>query len=414
MTDASAPVPHKATRPAATVFVVGTVLIDALAFALVMPVLPALIMDLTGEGVGEAARWGGLATFVFALAQFFCSPVVGGLSDRFGRRPVLLFSLTALALDFLLMGLAHALWVFFGARLLSGIFAATHSTANAYVADVTPAAERSRRYAWRGAAMGAGFGLGPALGGLLGELSPRAPFFAAAILAGVNALYGWFVVPESLPKDRRRPFDWSRANPFGTLMRLRRAEGVGILVLVYFFSQLAGFVYPAVWAYAAIAKFGWTEAQIGLSLAYFGVIFILSQAVVTPWLLPKIGERRAIWIALTLEAVSLLAIAFAPSGIWVYVILTSALFTGMEGPALQKVMTERVGEDAQGELQGGLGALGGVVLIVSPLLFTQLLFAFTGEGMFGIVFPGAPFALASLFCATAALLFAARRKRATA
>ena len=412
MTEVSAPAPdRKAARPAATLFIVFTVLIDALAFALVMPVLPALLMELTGQGVGGAAVWGGIATFVFALAQFFCSPIVGGLSDRFGRRPVLLFSLSALALDFLLMGLAHALWVFFGARLLSGIFAATHSTANAYVADVTPPADRARRFAWLGAAMGAGFVLGPALGGLLGELSPRAPFFAAAILAGLNAAYGWFVVPESLTEDRRRPFAWARANPFGTLWRLRKAEGVGVLVLVYLFAQLSGFVYPAVWAYAAIAKFDWTEAQIGASLTYFGVIFILSQAVVTPWLLPRLGERRAIWIALGVEAVSLMGIAFAPSGAFVYAWLLTALFTGMADPALQKIMTERVSDDAQGELQGGLAALGGVVLIICPLLYTQLLFLFT-SGRLGIDFPGAPFVMASLFCAVAALLFLVRKRRA--
>lgn len=403
-------VPARAARPAATIFVTATVLIDALAFALIMPVLPALLMELTGEGVGEAARWGGMATFAFALAQFFCSPVIGGLSDRFGRRPVLLLSLTALAIDFLLMGLAHALYVFFAARLLSGIFAATHSTANAYIADVHPPAGRASQYAVLGAAMGAGFVLGPALGGLLGELSPRAPFFAAAALAGANALYGWFVIPESLSKDKRRAFSWARANPFGTLARLRKAEGIGVMALVYLFSQLSGFVYPAVWSYVAIAKFGWTEGQIGLSLAAFGIVFVLSQAVVTPFLLKRIGERRAIWIALSIESVALLGIAFAPSGFWVYVFLSFALVTGMEGPALQKVMTERVADDAQGELQGGLAALGGVVLIVSPLLYTQLFFAFE-SGRFAPQFAGAPFVMASLFCAVAVALFLTRTRR---
>jgi len=368
-------------------------------------------MELTGQGVAEAARWGGLATFVFALAQFVCSPVMGGLSDRFGRRPVLLLSLTALAIDFLLMGLAHALYVFFLARLLSGVFAATHSTANAYVADVHPPENRASQYALLGAAMGAGFVFGPALGGLLGELSPRAPFYAAAALAGLNALYGWFVVPESLPAARRRPFSWSRANPFGTLARLRKADGVGVLVLVYFFSHLSGFVYPAVWSYVAIAKFGWSEAQIGLSIAAYGVIFVISQAAVAPFLLKRIGERRAIWIALCVEAVGLVGIAFAPSGAWVYAFLTLAVFSTMEGPALQKVMTERVAEDAQGELQGGLSAVGGLVLIISPLLYTQLFFAFE-SGRLGVTFAGAPFLMAAVFCVCAVGLFLARERRA--
>lgn len=402
-----------AGRPAASIFIVGTVLIDALAFALIMPVLPSLIMELTGEGVGAAARWGGLATFVFAVMQFFCSPVIGGLSDRFGRRPVLLLSLAALSVDFMLMGLAHALWVFFFARMLSGIFAATHSTANAYIADVSTPEERSKRFGWLGAAMGAGFILGPALGGLLGELSPRAPFFAAAALAGVNALYGWFVVPESLAREKRRPFSWKRANPLGTLMRLRRTEGLGVLVGVYFVMAMAGWVYPAVWAYVAIAKFGWSEGQIGWSLAYYGVIYVISQAVVVPLVLPRLGERRAIWMALCVEIVALIGLATAPSGHFVYAWISLAVFTGIQDPALMKIMTERVGKDAQGELQGGLSALGGIVLALAPLLYTQLFFAFQ-SGALGVMLPGAPFAVSAVFCVLALALFLARRRHTPA
>ena len=198
---------------------------------------------------------------------------------------------------------------------------------------------------------------------------------------------------------------------FGTLLRLRRAEGVGVMLWVWFFSQLSGFVYPAVWAYVAIAKFEWSEAQIGVSLAVFGVLFALSQAVMVPLLLPRIGERRAIWIALAVETVALLGMATAPNGTVLYLCLSTALITGMEGPALQKVMTERVEPDAQGELQGGLSALGGVVLVISPLLYTQLFFAFQG-GLAGIVFPGAPFVAASAFCAVALAMFLVRKRRA--
>jgi DHA1 family tetracycline resistance protein-like MFS transporter len=411
MTEPAAPgdKPMRKPRTAATIFVVGTVLIDALAFALIMPVLPSLLMDLTGEGVGRAAFWGGLATFGFALAQFVFSPVVGGLSDRFGRRPVLLASLAALTLDFLLMGLAHALWVFFLARLLSGIFAATHSTANAYIADITEPADRAKRYGWLGAAMGAGFILGPALGGLLGELSPRAPFFAAAALAGINVAYGFFVVPESLAKENRRPFDWSRANPIGTLMKLRRIEGVGVLVWVYFFMGLSGFVYPAVWSYVAIGKFGWSEGQIGLSLAYYGVIYVICQAVMVPFVIPRLGPRRVIWIALTLEVIGLAGLAFAPSGHFVYALLLLALFTGLQDPALMSVLTERVGKDAQGELQGGLSAMGGIILAIAPLMYTQLFFLFE-SGAAGVEFAGAPFLVSAGMSAAALALFLARRR----
>ncbi|MCG8440682.1 MAG: MFS transporter [Caulobacterales bacterium] len=407
-----APSPAAPARPAAAVFIIGTVLIDAMGFGLIMPVLPSLLMDLTQADVGVAASWGGLATFVYAVMQFLFSPVIGGLSDRFGRRPVLLMSLTALAADFILMGLAHALWVFFIARTLSGIFAATHSTANAYIADTTPKELRATRFGWIGAAFGVGFILGPALGGLLGELSPRAPFFAAAALAALNAAYGFFVVPESLPKEKRRAFSWERANPIGTLMQLRRTEGLGVLVAVYFVSSLSTFVYPAVWSYVAIAKSGWSEAEIGASIAFYGLVFAISQAAMFPLVLPRLGERRAIWIALGVEAVSLIGVATAPSGVYVYAWITTALISGMQGPALQKVMTQRVGEDAQGELQGGLSALSSIVLIISPLFYTQLFFAFE-NGVAGLVFPGAPFIAASAMSWLALALFLARRRRRT-
>lgn len=397
-------------RRAAAVFIIATVFIDALAFALIIPVLPELLMDLTGQGVDVAASWGGIATAVFALAQFFCSPVVGGLSDRFGRRPVLLLSLASLAADFLIMGLAHALYVFFIARILSGIFAATHSTATAYITDITPAEQRAARFGWIGAAMGVGFVMGPAIGGLLGEMSPRTPFFAAAILAGVNAVYGFFVVPESLAKEHRRPFSWQRANPFGTLVRLFKIEGLGVTIGVYVAISLAGMVYMSVWTYTAIAKFGWGPAEISYTLTYYGFLYAVSMAVMVPILLKWLGERRAIWMALATQCVSLIGLGFAPTGFWIYFWITTALFVSIVTPALQKIMTERVGEDAQGELQGGLGALNGIVMIVSPLIYTQTFFLFD-SGQLGIRFPGAPFLVAALFSFTGLVLFLVRRRR---
>ena len=400
-------------RSAAGAFIIVTLFINAMGFGLVMPVLPSLLMELTGEDVGVAAQWGGIATFVFALMQFIFSPVFGGLSDRFGRRPVLLMSLTALAVDFLLMGLAHALWVFFLARTLSGFFAATQSTANAYIADTTDETNRASWFGYVGAAFGVGFILGPAIGGLMGELSPRAPFYAAAALAALNAVYGFFFVPESLSAENRRPFNWRRANPIGTLTQLRRIKGLGVLIAVYFFSSLSTFVYPAVWTYAAIAKFGWSENQIGASMAFYGLVFAISQAVMVPLVLPRIGVRRVIWIALGLEAVALIGIAAAPSGLYAYAWISTSIIVGMQGPALQKVMTERVDADAQGELQGGLSALNSIVMIISPLLYTQLLFAFD-QGVMGLRFPGAPFVAASLASLVALALYLGRRKRSTA
>ena len=221
------------------------------------------------------------------------------------------------------------------------------------------------------------------------------------------------MVPESLPKDKRRAFDWGRANPFGTLLRLRRTSGLGVLTVVYFLASLSTFVYPAAWSYVAIAKFGWTEAQIGWSIAYYGAVFVLSQAVVIPILMPRLGERRVIWITFVVEAIGLVGIATAPNGFWLYGWISLALISGMQGPALQKVMTERVGADAQGELQGGLSALGSLVLIISPLLYTQLLFAFE-RGVAGIVFPGAPFVVAAGFSVLGLILFILREPRSGA
>ncbi|WP_421790449.1 MFS transporter [Hyphobacterium sp.] len=394
---------------AAMAFIIATVLIDALAFALIIPVLPALLMELTGQGLGPAAAWGGLATFIFAMAQFFCSPVLGGLSDRFGRRPVLLMSLAALAADFLLMGLAHALWVFFGARLLSGIFAATYATATAYVTDITPSENRAQRFGWIGAAMGVGFVIGPAIGGLLGELSPRAPFFAAAAFAGINAVFGYFAMRESLTDENRRAFSWRRANPFGTLLRLFRIEGLGTTVVIFFFVNLAGFVYPAIWTYALMAKFGWTESQVGISLAYYGVIFAVSQIVMVPFLLKHLGERRAIWVSIACQITTLTVVATATAGWQIYLILNLALISSIFGPAMQKIMTERVASNAQGELQGGLAALNGTILVISPLIYTQLFSVFE-SGELGVRFAGAPFVMAAVFSLTGLVLFLSRRQ----
>jgi DHA1 family tetracycline resistance protein-like MFS transporter len=413
MSDMRTPLPDSpsATLPvAAAFFIIGTVLIDALAFALIIPVLPDLLMELTGEGVGVAASWGGLATFVFALAQFFCSPVLGGLSDRFGRRPVLLMSLAALSLDFLLMGLAHALWVFFGARLLSGIFAATHSTAAAYLTDITPAEKRAARFGWIGAAMGIGFVIGPGIGGFLGDLSPRAPFYVAAILAGANALFGFLTVSESLRKENRRHFSWDRANPFGTLVRLFTIKELGTVLGAYTFVNLAGFVYPVVWSYWAKSRFDWSNSEIGGSLAFYGIIYATSQIFAVPFLLKTLGERRAIWVAVSVQIVGFIALAFAAQGWQIYAIMSLVLISSVSQPAIQKIMTERVAENAQGELQGGLGALNGVIMIITPLIYTQLFYLFeTGEA--GIQFAGAPFAMAAVFCAIGLLLFVGRKRR---
>ncbi|MGV6819739.1 MAG: MFS transporter [Parvularcula sp.] len=399
----------KSANSSAVWFILATLTINALGFSIIIPVLPALLMDLVHTDAAGAAVWGGIASSVFAVMQFLSSPVLGGISDRFGRRPVLLMSLTALCADFLLMGLAHALWVFFIARTVSGIFAATQTTATAFITDVTSEDERTKKLGLIGAAFGVGFVFGPVAGGLLSEISDRAPFFAAAGLAGLNALYGYFAVPESLAAENRRAFDWARANAIGTLKQLAAAAGVGRLAAVYFLTSLSTFVYPAVWSYFAITKFGWSGAMIGWSLAYYGVCFVLSQAVVIPLVLPRLGERRAIWMGLLVEGIALLGVATAPSNLILFLWISTAIFSGIQTPALQKLMTTRVEADQQGELQGGLGALSSIVLLIAPLLYTQLLFHFE-RGVAGVHFPGAPFAVAAAINLLAFWVFLSSKK----
>ncbi|MEM9749358.1 MAG: TCR/Tet family MFS transporter [Pseudomonadota bacterium] len=392
-------------------FVIVTAFIDSMGIGLVVPVLPTLLQELTGGGVADAALWGGFATFIYAIMQFVFSPFIGGLSDRFGRRPVLLTSLSAFAVDMLILAAATSLWMFILARTLAGVFAATLATANAYVADITPPAERGRRFAFLGAAFGAGFVFGPAIGGALGDVSPRAPFYLAAAMAIGNVVYGYFAAPESLTPERRRAFSWRRANPFGTLVTLGRLPGLRRLLAVYFLMVLSTWVYVTVWSYVAIAKFDWSEGEIGFSVAYYGVISVLSQALVVQYVLPRIGAPRAIWIALVVEAVALAGIAFAETGLVLYAMISLALISTMQDPAIRQELSSGAPDDAQGELQGGLSALSGIAIILSPLIYNSLFNRFAGPDA-AVHFPGAPFIVASVIAVLAALLYGLGRRRA--
>ncbi|MEM9529410.1 MAG: MFS transporter [Pseudomonadota bacterium] len=388
---------------AAFVFLMVTAFINSMGIGLTTPVMPALIMEISGGDIADASRWGGLALVVYAVMQFVFSPVVGALSDRFGRRPVLLISLSAFAIDLFILGFVGTIWGFVLLRAFAGIFASTFSTTNAYVADVTPADKRGTRFAMLGAAFGAGFIFGPGIGGILGDIDVRLPFYAGAALALANALYGYFVVRESLPEAKRRPFEWARANTFGTLLRLFRTPGVGALLPVFFLAALSTWVYPTVWAYVAIEKFAWTESQVGYSIAYYGVIAFISQALVIQFLLPRLGVRHAIWIALAVEAVALAGIGFATQTWFVYGMVTLALISMMQDPAIRQDMSARVPEDAQGELQGGLSALVSVAMILAPVVYNGL-FTLAADDK-GLYFPGAPFVVAAGFSLLAVALY---------
>lgn len=394
----------------ALVFLAITAFINSMGMGLIVPIMPALLLDITGGDLADASLWGGVALVSYAGMQFIFSPIVGALSDRFGRRPILLMSLTAFALDMLMLAFVTTLPWFLLIRAFAGVFASTFSTASAYIADVTPADQRGQKFAIIGAAFGAGFILGPAIGGLLGDINIRYPFYAGALVASINALFGWFFVRESLSLDRRRAFTWARANTVGTLVRLFQTPGISKLLPVFFLATLSSWVYPTVWSYVAKAKFLWTESEIGWSLAYYGVISFVAQAIVIQILLPRMGVRMAIWVALLVEMLALFGIGFASTGWFVYLMITTALISTMQDPAIRQALSSRVPEDAQGELQGGLSSLTSVAMIMSPFIYNGS-FSLTAGKSPVLNFPGSPFVVAAVISGLALLFYATRSKR---
>lgn len=392
------------------IFVLLTVVIDTIGFGVILPVLPQLIMEISATDVGGAARIGGLLLVVFAGLQFLFGPVMGNLSDRFGRRPVLLISLFAFGVNYALMGLAPNLgWLFVG-RALTGMCGAVYAPANAYVADVTPPDKRAHAFGLIGGSFGLGFILGPALGGLLGELGPRAPFFTAAGLAGLNFVYGFFVLPESLPKERRRPFSLARANPLGTLRAFRGQRAILGLALAAFFWQLAFHVYPSTWSYYAIAKFQLTPAAIGGTLAVSGVSLTVVQAGLTGRIAKRIGEGRAALLGVAWGGSVFLAYAFISERWMLYPLLLIGGLQGVANPSINALMSRELGPERQGELQGGMASVMGLSSIIGPFALTQTLALFSSEAAAarGMFFPGAAFALAAVLAAVCFLILLTR------
>ena len=330
-------------------FILITVVIDAIGIGLIMPVMPSLLLDLGGSSLANAAIWGGILSTVFAAMQFLFGPLVGNLSDRFGRRKILLVSMTVMAVDYVLMGLAHALWLLFLARILGGITAANHSTAGAVIADVSKPDEKAANFGLMGAAFGVGFILGPMLGGLMAEFGPRAPFYLAAVMAGANAVFGYFVLPETVTDRNRRPFDWRRALPHGAFRSVAAIPGQGRMMIVLFFQEIAFVVYPVIWAFYTIGKFGWEPWLVGVSLGAFGVMMAISQGVLIRIAIPRLGEYGTAILGLSMEMVAFVAIAFAPTTWVIFALLPISALGMLAGPAMQGIMSRAVSDDAQGE-----------------------------------------------------------------
>lgn len=380
---------------AAFAFIYVTVVLDMLALGIIVPLLPKLVIDFRGGDTASAATVYGLFGTVWAAMQFLFSPVIGALSDRYGRRRVILLSNFGLGVDYLFMAVAPTLtWLFVG-RVISGVTSASYATAGAYIADVTPPEERAAKFGMLGTAFGIGFVIGPAVGGTLGGIGLRLPFWLAAALSLLNAAYGFFILPESLPPERRAPFHWRRAHPLGSLELLRSRAGLLGLGMAGFFSILAHDSMPSTFVLYADYRYGWDERAVGLVLAAVGISSMIVQGGLIGPGVAKLGERRALFAGLIFGALGLAIYGFAPTGaLFMLGIPLTALY-GFARPSLQGMMTRRVGPSEQGQLQGANGSLMGIASMIAPVLFTQT-FALAIGPLRALHLPGAPFLLAAL------------------
>jgi DHA1 family tetracycline resistance protein-like MFS transporter len=367
-------------------------------------VLPTLLVRLTGRTVDAVAIDGGWLAFAYAAVQFVCAPVLGNLSDRFGRRPVLLAAIGTFGIDYLIMGLAPSVgWLFVG-RLLAGMSGASYTPGYAYIADISPPERRAQGFGLISAAFGFGFILGPAIGGLLGGLGPRVPFFAAAALSLANLIYGWFALPESLPPERRRPFDLRRANPLGTLAQMRRHPGVAGVLAALSLWMIAHQVMPSTWPYYTQYRFHWSATTIGLSLALAGTIMALSQAVILRSLVPRLGERRAALLGIAVAAVGYVGYGTATAGWMMFAWQPTWFFGAVVMPSTNGLLSRRVAADAQGELQGAVACLFSLSSIVGPPLMSQLFSRFASPAA-PVQIPGAAFLAAALLATVSWIVY---------
>jgi len=399
----NAPGPEGGRRRAALAFIFVTIVLDMFALGMIIPVLPHLIEDFLGGDTAGAAKVYGVFGTVWALMQFLSMPVVGALSDRFGRRRVVLLSNLGLGLDYVLMALAPNLWWLFVGRVISGMTAASVSTGMAYIADVTPPEKRSTAFGKVGVAFGLGFVLGPALGGLLGSVDPRLPFWVAAALSLANAAYGYFILPESLPPERRRESQWRRANPVGSLALLRRHPELSGLAGVVLLSNLAHVALPATFVLYAAYRYGWQERDVGLVMAGVGICSALVQGALVGPTVRRFGERRALLVGLACGAVGFLGYGLAPTGLLFLAAVPVVALWGLASPAAQGIMSRHIGPMEQGALQGATGSLMGIATMIGPGLFAGIFAYSIGAGTRWHA-PGAAFVLASLLLAAAALL----------
>ncbi|MCF6131204.1 TCR/Tet family MFS transporter [Flavobacterium wongokense] len=382
----------KSQKQAAIGFIFITMLIDITGWGIIIPVIPKLIAELIHGDISEAAKYGGWLTFAYAITQFLCAPLIGNLSDKYGRRPIILISLFAFALDYLLLAFSPTIaWLFLG-RIIAGLTGASITTASAYIADVSTPENRAKNFGMVGAAFGLGFIIGPVIGGLLGQFGSRVPFYAAAILCMLNFLYGYFILPESLSKKNRREFEWKRANPITALTRLKKYPSLIGLITAIFLLYVGSHAVHSNWSFFTMYRFNWDEKMVGISLGVVGLLVGLVQGGLIRWTSPRLGNHKSIYIGLGLYTAGMLLFAFATQSWMLFVFLIPYCLGGIAGPALQSEISGHIPPNEQGEIQGTLASLMSASAIIGPPMMTNTFYFFTHKDA-PFQLPGAPFIL---------------------
>jgi len=389
-------------------------MLDAMGIGLIIPVMPALIQEVSSTSMADAALWGGFLATSYAAMQFIFGPFLGNISDRFGRRPVLIVSLIFMGLDYFLMAVAPSLFLLFVARIISGITGATYSTAAAYLSDTSAKGERSANFGYIGGAFGIGFILGPLIGGLLSEFGTRMPFIIAGCLALMNAAFGLFVLPETLSEDKRRKFEWTRTNPFNALLRIRNLPMVGSVMFVVLLYSTANHVYPSIWNFFTIEKFAWDPKMVATSLAFYGICAAVIQVVILGIMIKRFGVERTATLGMIISIGALAFLTIVDNPVLIFLGMPITALGAVVSPALQGMMADQVGDDEQGELQGVFASVIAISSIISPLIMSYTFQQFTKENTIYYL-PGAPFAAAALLTLAALIMFyMSRGERQTA
>lgn len=395
-------------------FILLTTMIDAIGISLILPIMPTLLQEVGGFALSNAAFWGSILTAVFAVMQFLFGPFLGSLSDRFGRRPILLISLSVMALDYIVMAVAHTYWLLFLGRLIGGITAATPATTAAVMADISTPEEKAVRFGLFGAAFGIGFILGPPLGGFLADFGTRAPFYAAAVLVGATAILGYFVMPETVTDKNRRAFSWGRANPIGAFRNVTMKPEMRKLLIVFFVYQVAFWVYPTIWAFFTEERFGWSPKLIGISLGAFGVMMAIVQGGLIRLYLKWFGDRLTVIFGIAFNAVAFLFLAFVTNGTLAMLLTPLTALGAVVTPAIQGMMSKQTPDDSQGELQGVLASSSALAMAIAPPTMAAVFAEFAAEDAI-VYMPGAPFlvSMALMGVCMAFYLAPARKKGRT-